>query len=63
MINQYIVVYLNGNDLKTSPIIDDYEDAQKFCSSENGANDNKAIIVKIEKMCIVQPSQISIEYV
>lgn len=58
----YVVVYVCGSDLICSDVFYDYDDALKFTTSEDGAMDNKAIIVGAGSMCGMQEFEIQIEH-
>lgn len=50
----FVVVYINDDDLYASETFSNYDDALAFTTSEEGAGENKAIIVAAGSGCGMQ---------
>lgn len=49
----FVVIYRIGTGLKASKVFDIYEEALEFTTSDDGAGENKAIIVGASSDCDV----------
>lgn len=60
--DRYVVVYRCSSDISASEVFDNYEDALDFVESEDGAGDEKAVIIRAHSDCGVETVQLLVEY-